>query len=412
MNEHADLWVVSELYYPEETSTGYYLTKIAEGLALDRNVKVICGQPSYSMRGTRAPSHEHHENVEIFRAAGTTLNKDVIPFRLVNMFTLGLSVFFVAARRFRAGDRVLVVTNPPSMPFIVAIAALVRGAAYTLLIHDNYPEILVAVGKTRRGSYIFRVNDFLNRWLYKNASRIIAVGRDMAELLNRKTEGLDIAIKTIPNWAELETVEPSARTENPLLAGLGLSDKFVLLYAGNIGRPNDIETIVAAAEQLANLDPRIHFLFLGAGAKRRWLEKQITERNLGNVTLLDPRPRYEQPVFLNACDVALVSLVSNMWGVSVPSRAYNAIAAGKPLLALTERGSEIDRMIREDELGWTVPPGDPEMFRRAVFEAARSNELADIGKRARRVAVEKYSLEAALQRYSASFREDEKVLNT
>src|SRR5688572_19807882 len=68
------LWVVSELYYPEETSTGYYLTRIAEGLVDDFDVRVLCGQPTYSARGTIAPSHEVHKGVEIFRVTGTTLD--------------------------------------------------------------------------------------------------------------------------------------------------------------------------------------------------------------------------------------------------------------------------------------------------------------------------------------------------
>ena len=84
------LWVVSELYYPEETSTGYYMTRIAEGLADDFDVKALCGQPNYSARGTRAARHEFHNGVEIFRAAGTTLDKNVIIFRLLNMITLGV----------------------------------------------------------------------------------------------------------------------------------------------------------------------------------------------------------------------------------------------------------------------------------------------------------------------------------
>src|SRR5215217_3504826 len=118
------LWVVTELYYPEETSTGYYLTRIAEGLSEDFDVKALCGQPTYSARGTIAPKHEIHNGVEIFRVSGTTLDKDVILFRLLNMLTLGLSVFFHALQNFRQGDKVLVVTTPPSMPFVVALAAL------------------------------------------------------------------------------------------------------------------------------------------------------------------------------------------------------------------------------------------------------------------------------------------------
>src|SRR5687768_15669664 len=200
--ERERLWVISELYYPEETSTGYYLTRIAEGLAGDFDVKVLCGQPTYSARGVIAPKHEIHNGVEIFRASGTTLDKNVIPFRLLNMVTLGISVLIKALTHFRRGDRVLVVTTPPTMPFVVATAALTKGASYTLLIHDNYPEILIATRKTNRESLLVRIVSFANRWLYKYAARIIVVGRDMEQLLARKTKGLNVPIANIPNWAE------------------------------------------------------------------------------------------------------------------------------------------------------------------------------------------------------------------
>ncbi len=188
------IWILSELYYPEETSTGYYITRIAEGLAQEENVKVICGQPNYSARGKTSPKFETHKNVDIYRASSTRLDKNIVPFRLLNMITLGLSTFFKAVRYFKKGDRILVVTNPPTLPFITAVASLIRGSSYTLLIHDNYPDILVAAGKMRKDSFGFRVLEFFNRWLYKYAAKIIVVGRDMIELVSRKTEGLDIPI--------------------------------------------------------------------------------------------------------------------------------------------------------------------------------------------------------------------------
>jgi colanic acid biosynthesis glycosyl transferase WcaI len=393
------LWIVTELYYPEMTSTGYYLTRVAEGLTDDFDVKVICGQPNYSARGVIAPKREVHEEVEIFRASGTTLDKNVILYRLFNMLTLGFSVFFLALAKFGKGDEVLVVTTPPTMPFITAVASLLRGASHVLLIHDNYPEILVAVNKTKENSLFVNTLNFFNRWLYKYAAKIIVVGRDMKELVEKKTAGLDIPIVTIPNWAELETVGPSPRSENALLKELGLSDKFVFLYAGNMGHPNDLEGIVWCAEKLRER-PEFHFIFLGAGVKKAWLAKEITARKLSNVTVLNPKPRGEQPVFLNACDIGLVSLVSKMWGVSMPSRTYNILAAGKPVLAITETGSELAQVISDDDVGWVVPPCKPDELLAAIEEiSARKEALAEMGERARRAALGRYSLETAVEKY-------------
>jgi colanic acid biosynthesis glycosyl transferase WcaI len=393
------LWVVSELYYPEETSTGYYMTRIAEDLAAQFDVKVISGQPTYSARGTISPDHEVRRKVEIFRAKGTTLDKNVLPYRMLNMVTLGISAFWIAVRKFRAGDRVLVVTTPPTMPFIIAGAALARGAAYILLIHDNYPEILVAAGKASESSFFVRLMQRANRWLYKHAARIIVVGRDMRELVSRKADGLDVPIHTIPNWAELETVNPEPRCQNKLLAELGLSEKFVVLYAGNMGPPNDLESVVEAAERLM-ADDRVHFIFLGSGMKRKWLEAATRDRSLTNVTILAPRPRSEQVNFLNACDVSLVSLVDKMWGVSVPSRTYNILASGKPMIAIGQAGSEVARVVEEEAVGWVVPPSSPGMLAAAITEALGSGDrLAEMGRRARKAAEEKYSQQAAIEKY-------------
>lgn len=395
------LWVVTELYYPEETSTGYYLTKIAEGLTGDFEVKALCGQPNYSARGRKSPKKEIHKNVEIFRAWGTTLDKNVIVFRLLNMLTLSFGVFWKALLNFRKADRILVVTTPPSLPFICAAASLLRGAKYTLLIHDNYPEILIAVNKARENSLFVRILNALNRRLYKYADKIIVVGRDMLELVGEKTRGSNVPIEYIPNWAELEQVEPSDRQSNELLRELGISDKFVFLYAGNMGHPNDLESIIACAERLKD-DEDFYFIFLGAGVKKKWLEKIVGEKHLENVSILNPRPRSEQNIFLNACDVALVSLVKKMYGVSMPSRTYNVLGVGKPILALTDKNSELARVVLEEEVGWVVPPNEPEKLLRIIYDIRNNSELLPkMERRARAAALQKYSLETAVERYKA-----------
>jgi colanic acid biosynthesis glycosyl transferase WcaI len=397
------LWVVTELYYPEMTSTGYYLTKIAEGLACSFDVKVLCGQPNYSARGTKAAVHQIHNGVEIFRLFGTTLDKNVIIFRLINMITFGISVLLKSLLKFRRDDMVLVVTTPPILPFLVAVSSLIKRASYFLLIHDNYPEVLIAVGKAKEGSFWIRLLNRFNRWLYRNASKIVVVGRDMLELIKVKTEGLDVPLRFIPNWAELEQVEPCPRDKNELLSDLGIKHKFVFLYAGNMGYPNDLESIVDCAKRLSN-DERFHFIFLGSGVKRRWIEEEA--KSLKNVTLLPPRPRSEQKIFLNACDVGIVSLVKRMRGVSVPSRTYNLLAAGKPILAVVEEGTEVDIILKEEGVGWTVEPGNPQKLLEKILLIYESrNVLHEMGHRARKAALDKYSPEKIIKEYISLFNE-------
>lgn len=393
------LWILTEVYYPEEISTGYYLTSIAEGLADEFDVKVLCGQPKHMARGLTAPKSETRNGVEIYRASATTLNKNVMLYRLINMFTIGVAMFYNSLKRFRKGDRILVVTAPPTMPVTTAIAALFRGATYTVLIQDSYPEILIAVGTLEPNSLAVSVINFFNRWVYKYASKIIVMGRDMHELFVRKTAGLDIPIVTIPNWADLETIHPTPRDDNQLLKELGISDKFVFLYAGNIGHPTDVETIIRSAEQLVD-HKEIHFLFIGAGVKKRWVEDQVKERSLINVTVLDYRPRGEQLIFLNACDVGLIALIKGMWGTAMPSRTYNIMAAGKPVIALTEKDSELAQVIDEDGIGKYVEPSKTGDLTQTILQMYQDRaQLTEMGERARSAAVTKYSLSDAVKKY-------------
>lgn len=393
------LWVLTEVYYPEEISTGYYLTSIAEGIAASRTVKVITGQPKHMSRGQRAPKKEVRNGVKIFRAWGTTLDKNVMAFRLINMLTIGLSVFFHSLLHFRKGDRVLVCTAPPSLPVTTTLATLIKGANLTLLVQDSYPEILIAVGAVKRESAFVSFVNLVNRWVYKYAANIIVMGRDMNELFARKTAGLDVPIITIPNWADLESIHPTPRESNPLLDELGIADKFVFMYAGNIGHPTDVESIIAAAEKLRDRT-EFHFVFIGAGVKKKWLDETVEKKKLDNVTILDYRPRAEQNVFLNACDVGLVALIKGMWGTAMPSRTYNIMAAGKPVLALTEEESELARVIEEDGIGIFVEPGDADALAAAILDLYGSREELDkMGKRARDAAIAKYSLATAVEAY-------------
>jgi glycosyltransferase involved in cell wall biosynthesis len=301
---------------------------------------------------------------------------------------------------------IVVVSAPPSLPFITAIAAKIRSARYNLIVQDKYPETLIAVGKIYPDSIFVKIFNKLNVWLYREAERIIVVGRDMGELVKNQLNGNlghKTKIEVIQNWASLEEIEPARRDNNELLKELGISDKFVFLYAGNMGHPQDLESIVECAVRLKD-DQRFHFLFLGSGVKKKWLETKVKEADLSNVTVIPPRPRDEQKLFLNACDVGFVSLVKGMRGVAMPSRTYNFLAAGKPILALTEENSEVARVIEEDRVGWIVAPNEPIKLLQIIYKIYEDRDLLEeIGKRARKSALDKYSVETAVYKYKKSF---------
>jgi glycosyltransferase involved in cell wall biosynthesis len=396
----ARVFVVSELYYPEETSTGYLLTRIAEGLAERFEVVALCAQPTYSVRGTRAPRSELRGGVRIRRCRGTTLDKNFLPFRILNLVTISLALFVSLVRELRRGDAALVVTNPPLLPFLTAVACRMRGARFLLLVHDVYPEVLYATGFLSRRARTARLLEGLNHWLYDRADRIVTLGRDMSDLVARKRSSGPRGIVMIPNWADADDITPADPAGSSLLATLGLAGRFVVQYAGNIGRSHDIESALAAAAQLG--DEQFQFLFIGDGGKRRLVE-QAARGSAANVTLLPNRPRSDQQVFLNACHVGLIPFVAGMSGVSVPSRMYNVLAAGKPIVAMADPDSELARVVREERVGWVVDPGDLPGLVGALRDAKAGlhGELAEMGRRARTVAAERYPLSRVVSAYQA-----------
>ncbi len=394
------LFIISELYYPEETSTGHFLTGIGEGMAQEHSVFVLCSQPTYSERGIRAPSREVRHGVSIRRCWGTRFNKNIMPLRILNSISMTLSLFFSAALRLRSGDKVLVVTNPPILPFFVLMACKIRRARLILLVHDVYPDVLAASGICSQGALLYRIIGVLSLWVQNRADRVVAIGRDMANVLSsRGTDNIEI----VTNWADLDEIVCSDRRENDVLKKLSIADRFVVQYCGNMGRTHGLEHLVDAAQMLVDT-PTVYFLLIGTGAKRRWIEREIGKRNLRNISVIDRCDRDQLSEYLNACDLAIISFGSGMLGISVPSRMYNIMAAGKPILAVADQESELARVVTEESIGWVVPPEGPKQLAQAIIAASADLQtLTRMGAAARCAAEKKYTLDLILAQYERVF---------
>ena len=399
------LWVISEVYPPDEAGGAYFISKLAEALGQYNSVNVLCGYPVYTARGATVSKREILNGVNIERCYETRFDKNIIVLRLFNLLTVSISIFFKALLGIRKQDVVLVVTTPPLLPFLVSLACHLRCAKCILRVDDVYPETLIATGLLGQQNIVALAFSFMNKIFYRSFEQIVVVGRDMAQLVRNKLGRSNKHVTVIPNWADVDLVKPAPKANNVLLKELGLMDKFVIQCAGNMGRAQGIENLFKAVEMLKN-EKDIHFLFIGSGAKRSWMDREICDKELYNVTILDQRSRSDQGNFLNACDIALVSLLPGMTGAGVPSRLYNIMSAGKPVVAVTGYGSEIEFVVREEGVGWFVPAGRPEMLANAMLESRSKPELLlEMGERARYAAVTKYSEQKIINDYCMLIRE-------
>ncbi len=366
------------------------MTKLAEGLAQYFDVNVLCGYPTVTARGKAVPKKEIHNGVQVERCRGTTFNKDFFVLRLVNLFTNGFSVFFKALLKIKNRDIVLVVTGPHILHFLGKLACYIRSAKCILRVDDVYPEALIATGVLNEKSLVARILFYMNQVLYRSMNQIVVLGRDMKQLAINKLNSSKVDVTIIPNWADIDQVYPQSKKNNLLLKELGLIEKFVVQCAGNMGRAQGIENMFDAIELLRN-EKNIHFLFIGGGIKRDWMQNEVKRKGLTNVTILDQRSRSDQRNFLNACDIAMASLLPRMTGAGVPSRMYNVMAAGKPIIAVAGSDSELPMVVKEEQVGWIVPPDEPDKLVQAIHEALSSPaRLLKMGERARLVVEKKY----------------------
>ncbi len=395
------VWILSELFYPEETGSGYFITRIAEAIAARHRVGVLTVQPTYQARGIKAPVEETFKGMFIHRCRATSLNKDILPFRLVNLLTISVSIFFNALFRIQKNDIVVVITNPPTLPFIASLICRLRRARLILRVEDLYPDVLIAAGLMNPDSVFSKMIQALHHNLYQRADHILVLGREMQRVVQSRNGTGDGHVSMIPHWADCNEIIPKSRNDNALLKRLGLSHKFVIQYSGNMGRTHDLESLITCARLLEN-EKDIHFLFAGNGAKEACLKKALRDTGLTNVTHIAPQPRAELTILLNACDLAVISFISGMAGASVPSRMYNILSAGKPILAACDKASELARVVAEEQVGWVVPPGSPQALADAIREAMADRPLLDqMSLRARQAATEKYACPVVIEKHQA-----------
>jgi glycosyltransferase involved in cell wall biosynthesis len=390
---------VSELYHPEQTSTGYFLTKIAEGLAGDFDVQVICGKPSYSERGVEAPRRETRNGTTIHRMWATHFNKDRLGLRAVNALTLAVAATAFATMHLRRGDQMLIVTNPPTLPPILGWIARIKGVRSHLLVHDVYPEVLSATSMMRSTGLVWRLASRFFNGALSHFDTVVVLGRDMRALIERKlgfqsnTSRVDI----IPNWGDVDEIRPVERAENAFAQEYGLVSKVVIQFSGNIGRTHDVDLLVRVARQVEDLE-NVVFLFVGYGGQA----KSVANRVGANLLHLPRQPRARLNEMLACSDLTVIPFKEAMKGVSVPSRMYNVMAAGVPICAIADRDAELSATVVENEAGWHLEPGDAEGLERLIRSIASPSgrvEAARRGAKGRAALLPRYTLARVLEQY-------------
>ena len=391
--------MVTEYFYPDASgSTPTDMGELARFLT-DRcerlSVSVITSTNLYrGTTDTHLARHEDWDGVDITRLRTPRSNRHGVVVRLVLGGLFSLAALLALLRR-PPVDLVVIVTNPPAAVAAAWAYRKLRRTPYVYLVHDLYPDLAVALGAVRASSAwtraAFRVQE---TWLC-DAHEVVPLGRCMAERITKVYGVPADRLEVIRSWFR-PCDEPR---DDGFFARLGLGG-FTAVYAGNFSQYALLPLLLEAAARLRDTRPDIGIVFIGDGALRDEVRREVGRRRLTNVRVVDQLPRPVLHGVLQAAGAAIVPLDERMLGVGVPSKLYAALGAGRPIVAVVPEQSEVARIVRETGAGVVVGSDSAEAVEAALVNLADDEEEAAVmGRRGRRAALEQFSLAASGEKF-------------
>lgn len=411
--DRKNLLIYAHYYYPDVASTGQILTELAEGLKDSFHTTVICTVPSYT--GKICQYYRKHKyyfeninGVDVLRIRVPEFRKNFALSRIVNITSYFISAFF-ATLRVERQDYIFTISQPPVLGGLLGVfGRKIKHAKMIYNIQDFNPEQVRAVDFTSN-KLILNTMMWLDKYSCKHADKVIVVGRDMIDTLRTRFENssktnMILKYAHINNWINEEEIVPLPAEHEKVTAfrmQYGLENKFVIMYSGNIGLYYDLSNIMKIIEKFKERKDVI-FAFVGDGSVREELVAYKEDHYLENVVFIPYQDKSDLVYSLNAGNVHFVVNAKGIKGVSVPSKLYGVMAAGKPVLGILEEGSEARLIVEEARCGMSVVPGDYEAIEKLIGQYIQMQgtlELSDMGERGREFLTQNLTKQLSVEKY-------------
>jgi colanic acid biosynthesis glycosyl transferase WcaI len=355
---------LAQCYAPENVSAAILITELAMDLASrGHQVTMVTGAPNYPQGrvfdGYRNKIYQEEvlDGVRVIRTwSYITPSKKTLP-RLLHYGTYSATAFYGGLA---AGRPDVLVSYSPPLPLGLSawLLSYLWRIPWVLQLEDLYPDAAISAGVMKNKtmiSFFLRMEKFL----YQKSHHISVITEGFRQTLLAKGVP-DSKIEVIPVWADPEDMRLLPRN-NPFRHTHNLKDKFVVMYAGNLGFTSCIEDVLQAAEILQERTD-IQFVIIGEGIKKKGFEAEARDKRLSNITILPYQPREIFPEMLAAADILLVTLNASAALSSMPSKVFSAMASARPILTVAPSRSELTSIVAEADCGWAIPPGNPIEF--------------------------------------------------
>ena len=274
-------------------------------------------------------------------------------------------------------DGVLAMSPPLTLGLTGWFTKIIRRAPLVFNIQDVFPDAAIQTGAISNKKIIAAAK-WLERVSYQRSDAVVLLSRDLrANIANKIDTKFHDRLHVIPNFVDTHAITPQNRM-TAYRTELGIGDQLVVMYAGNVGFSQSLNLVAEAAAKF----PEIAFVINGDGAARKKLQQDCA--HLANVYFGDYQPIERLSEVLATGDIHLVPLRAGLASVSVPSKSYSILAAGRPMLAAIDPNTEIPNMLRESGAGIAVEPDSAPAFIEALGQLVSNRELLlEMGARGR-----------------------------
>lgn len=376
-------------FAPDTAPTGEVFTKIVEGwVRAGEEVHVVTALPWYRAHaiepgwGGRLVRRERTEWGSITRVHPfpgrdkANLLRRAFGFAL---FSVLAGLCTLVAGGFRRRPAAVVSMSPPlTLGLTGWLAARIRRSHAIFNIQDVFPDAAVETGAITNHRVIA-----LARWLerisYERSDAVVVLSEDLRANVAAKVAPRHRAkIEVIPNFVDSDAIVPLPRATH-LRRELRIGDETVVMYAGNVGFSQSLPMLLEAARRI----PRATFVVNGDGAARASLEESAAD--IANVRFSGYQPRERVPEVLATGDIHVVPLRAGLGAVSVPSKTYSILAAGRCVVAAIDEGTEVTRILAASGAGIAVLPDDVDAFVEAIAslidDRGRREAMGESGRR-------------------------------
>lgn len=358
-------------FEPDQIAFTHLEHDLLQGLAdAGHEIEIVCPTPTRGVSEEVIKKYKRKKSeflyggrVHVTRFSAPREHRNPI-IRALRYFWCNIKTYLIG-KKMKGIDAVFANSTPPTQGFMAGKVAKKQGVPFIYSLQDIFPDSLVNAKMTKEGSILWKIGRRIENSTYKSADWIVVISESFKRNLREKKVP-DKKITVISNWIDLNNVHQINRAENGLFDELGIGrDKFIVLYAGNMGEMQGTEIILQVAGQLRE-NNKIQFVLFGTGSLYDSMARSISEMKLKNVLLHPLLGQDRVSEVYSMGDIALITCKKGTGNAGLPSKLWSIMACNTPVIASFDEDSELSEHIRKSGAGICVEPENSEALRDAI----------------------------------------------